>query len=239
MAVVAASARFATGRYGVSAYGAEDISRTLTGVSATGSVNTVEEKPTEVLNSVSSTGVVNTVTVNIQEDITGVSATGSIGTLSISNTVTLTGTAGTTAIESVSAGGFEIDITERISTGVGSTGSINTVAQVKVTEKLASASSTGSIGTIIPHANSKLTLTSVSATVSINEVEDQVTEKLSSVSATGAVQALAQVKVSEALASAPATGTIGTITTTAVVFDFQAVREQYSRRRTIYIAEAA
>ena len=50
MAVVAASARFATGRYGVSAYGAEDISITLTGVSATGSVNTVEEKPTEVLN---------------------------------------------------------------------------------------------------------------------------------------------------------------------------------------------
>ena len=77
------------------------------------------------------------------------------------------------------------------------------------------------------------------ATASVNEVEDQTTERLGSVSATGSVQALAQVKVSEALASAPATGTIGTVTTTAVVFDFQAVREQYSRRRTVYIAEAA
>src|SRR6056300_1420097 len=238
MAVVAASARFGTGRYGVSAYGVEDISRTLIGVSATGSVNTVEEKPTEVLNSVSSTGAVNTVTVNIQEDITGVSSTGSIGTLGISNTVTLTGTAGTTAIESVSAGGFEIDITERISTSGVATGAIGNV-EPQVDENLNSVSSTGSIGTLVLHADSQLTLTGVTATASVNEVEDQTTEKLDSVSATGSVQALAQVKVSEALASAPATGTIGTVGTTAVVFDFQAVREQYSRRRTVYIAEAA
>ena len=106
-------------------------------------------------------------------------------------------------------------------------------------ENLNSVSSTGSIGTLVLHADSQLTLTGVTATVSVNEVEDQTTEKLGSVSATGAVQALAQVKVSEALASAPATGRIGTISTTAVVFDFQAVREQYSRRRTVYIAEAA
>ena len=83
------------------------------------------------------------------------------------------------------------------------------------------------------------TLTGVSATGSVNTVEEKPTEVLDSVSATGSVQALAQVKVSEALASAPATGTIGTVGTTAVVFDFQAVREQYSRRRTVYIAEAA
>jgi len=47
------------------------------------------------------------------------------------------------------------------------------------------------------------------------------------------------VHVLQPLTAVPATSSLGTITTTAVVFDFQAVREQYSRRRTVYIAEAA
>jgi len=240
MAVVAASARFGTGRYGVSAYGVEDISRTLTGVSATGSINTVEEKPTEVLNSVSATGTVQALAqVKVSEKLDNVSATGTINTLQINNKFTLADVSATGAIEPVSAGGFEIDISERITNGVSATGAVQALSQVKVTEKLASVSITGTVAAIIPHADSQLTLSSVFATGQVNELEEKPTERLDSVSATGAVQALAQVKVSEALASAPATGTIGAVTTTAVVFDFQAVREQYSRRRTVYIAEAA
>ena len=145
----------------------------------------------------------------------------------------------TGAIEPVSAGGFEIDISERITDGVSATGAVQAVPQVKVTERLASVSVTGTIAAIIPHADSQLTLSSVSATGQVNDVEDQTTERLESVSATGAVQALAQVKVKETLEPALATGTIADVTTIAVVFDFQAVREQYSRRRTVYIAEAA
>jgi len=240
MAVVAASARFATGRYGVSAYGAEDISRTLTGVSATGAIGTVEDQTTERLESVSATGTVQALAqVKVTERLDSVSAIGTINTLHINNKFTLASVSATGAIEPVSAGGFEIDISERITTGVSATSTVQALSQVKVTERLASATATGTVAAIIPHADSLIVLTGVAATSTVNELEEKPTEVLDSVSATGSVQALAQVKVSEALASAPATGTIGTISTTAVVFDFQAVREQYSRRRTVYIAEAA
>ena len=240
MAVIKASARYGTGRYGVSAYGAEDISITLTGVAATGAIGTVEDQTTERLDSVSATGTVQALAqVKVSEKLDSVSATGTINTLQINNKFTLADVSATGAIEPVSAGGFEIDITERITVGVSATGAVQALSQVKVTEKLASVSITGTVAAIIPHADSQLTLSSVFATGQVNELEEKPTERLDSVSATGAVQALAQVKVSETLASAPATGTIGAVTTTAVVFDFQAVREQYSRRRTVYIAEAA
>ena len=240
MAVIKASARYGTGRYGVSAYGAEDISITLTGVAATGAIGTVEDQTTERLDSVSATGTVQALAqVKVSERLDSVSATGAINTLHINNKFTLADVSATGAIEPVSAGGFEIDISERITNGVSATGAVQALSQVKVTERLASVSITGTVAAIIPHADSQLTLSSVLATGFVGDVEDQTTERLDSVSATGFVQAVAQVKISERLASAPATGTIGAVTTTAVVFDFQAVREQYSRRRTVYIAEAA
>jgi hypothetical protein len=158
----------------------------------------------------------------------------------VSPNISLTGVNATGAIESVSAGGFEIDITERISTSVVATGSIGTV-EPQVDENLNSVSSTGSIGTLVLHADSQLTLTGVTATASVNEVEDQTTEKLGSVSATGAVQAVAQVKISERLASVPATGTIGfsNANVTAVNTNFNAFAENYSRRRTVILPRAA
>jgi len=240
MAIVVASARYGTGAYGASSYGIEDISTTLTGVSATGAIGTVEDQTTERLESVSATGTVQALAqVKVTERLDSVSATGIINTLHINNKFTLASVSATGAIEPVSAGGFEIDISERITDGVSATSTVQALSQVKVTERLASATATGTVAAIIPHADSLIVLTGVSATGQVNDVEEQTTERLDSVSATGTVQALAQVKVSERLTSAPATGTIGTVTTTAVVFDFQAVREQYSRRRTVYIAEAA
>jgi len=62
---------------------------TLTGVSATGLVNTVSENPDEVLNSVSATGAVGSVRVIIVEKITGVSATGAIGTSTTTGVITV------------------------------------------------------------------------------------------------------------------------------------------------------
>ena len=240
MAIVAASARYGTGAYGASSYGVEDISITLTGVAATGAIGTVEDKTTERLDSVSATGTVQALAqVKVSERLDSVSATGTINTLHINNKFTLANVSATGAIEPVSAGGFEIDISERITDGVSATGAVQALSQVKVTENRTSVSITGTVAAIIPHADSQLTLSSVLATGFVGDVEDQTTERLDSVSATGFVQAVAQVKISERLASAPATGTIGAVTTTAVVFDFQAVREQYSRRRTVYIAEAA
>jgi hypothetical protein len=40
-------------------------------------------------------------------------------------------------------------------------------------------------------------------------------------------------------AGVSATGQVGTVTATGIIFDFDAFKEQYSRRRTIYIARAA
>jgi len=62
---------------------------TLTGVSATGLVNTVSENPDEVLGSVSATGAVGSVRVLVVEKITGVSATGAIGTLTTTGVTTV------------------------------------------------------------------------------------------------------------------------------------------------------
>ena len=116
------------------------------------------------------------------------------------------------------------------------TGTVNTV-QVNITEILGSVTATGSIGTL-EHSNT-LTLTGVQGTVTCGGVEDQPTERIATgVAATGAVGSVT-VNVLEALGSAAATSTVGTLTTTAVVFDFNAVRELYDRRRTATIDRAA
>ena len=239
MATVAASARYGTGVYGTSSYGVINISTTLTGVAATGAIGTVEDQTTERLDSVSATGTVQALAqVKVSERLDSVSATGTINAPQVNNKLTLADVSATGAIEPVSAGGFEIDISERITDGVSATGAVQALSQVKVSERLASVSVTGTVAAIIPHADSQITLSSVSATGQVNDVEDQTTERLDSVSATGSVGSVITA-VSERLDSTSATGTIGNITTTAVIFDFQAVREQYSRRRTVYIAEAA
>jgi hypothetical protein len=239
MATVAASARYGTGVYGTSSYGVINISTTLTGVAATGAIGTVEDQTTERLDSVSATGTVQALAqVKVSERLDSVSATGTINAPQVNNKLTLADVSATGAIEPVSAGGFEIDISERITDGVSATGAVQALSQVKVSERLASVSVTGTVAAIIPHADSQITLSSVSATGQVNELEEQTTERLDSVSATGSVGSVITA-VSERLDSTSATGTIGNITTTAVIFDFQAVREQYSRRRTVYIAEAA
>ena len=71
---------------------------------------------------------------------------------------------------------LKLTLQERISTSVVATGAIGTV-EPQVDENLNSVSSTGSIGTLVLHADSQLTLTGVTATASVNEVEDQTTEK--------------------------------------------------------------
>ncbi len=239
MATVAASARYGTGVYGTSSYGVINISTTLTGVAATGAIGTVEDQTTERLDSVSATGTVQALAqVKVSERLDSVSATGTINTLHINNKFTLADVSATGAIEPVSAGGFEIDISERITDGVSATGAVQALSQVKVSERLASVSVTGTVAAIIPHADSQLTLSSVSATGQVNDVEDQTTERLDSVSATGSVGSVITA-VLERLDATLATGSIGTVTTTAAVFDFQAVKTQYSRRRTVYIPRAA
>ena len=249
MAVIKSSALYGTGVYGGSVFGTRNVSFALTGVAGTGAIEPVaaggfEIDISERLGSVSATGSVNTVTVNIQEDIVGVSATGavngalefsnthslvsvlltgSIGTLAISNTVGLTGVAGTTAVQSVSIDGFEIDITENL-TGVSATGAVTAVQPVfSFTETLPSLGLTAFIGTISPNVKEELAandVTSVSGTALVNTVTVNVKENLLSTSATGSI-GFARSNI------------------TAVQFNFEAVKNRYSRRRTVVLPRAA
>tara|TARA_R100001440_G_scaffold45727_1_gene65381 strand:- start:3763 stop:4404 length:642 start_codon:yes stop_codon:yes gene_type:complete len=168
----------------------------------------------------------------------GVSATGSVNTVTENVKETLASVVGTSAIEAVSAGGFEIDITERISAGVSGTGSVNSLSQIATGAGLTGTSSTGSIGTLVLLADSTIVISSVSATGAVNSVEDKTTEKVTGVSATGSINTVT-VNIKESLASISSTGIISTAVTVGRAFDFESVKNQYSRRRTIYIARAA
>jgi len=237
MAVIAASARYGVGVYGVSEYGVVNISATLSGVSATGAIGTPEPRPAEPVDSVFATGQVSTVTVNLIEKVDGVEATGAIGVLEHSNTKELTGVTGTSAVASVVAGGFEIDITERIDSGVEATGQVGSPTQIKVGAGATGVSATGSIGTL-EHSNTTL-LQSVAGTVAEPSVEPQITEVIGGVFATGAVSDNFTFSNSTVPTGVEATGFAGQTTETGVLFDFQAVSALYSRRRTVYIDRAA
>lgn len=238
MAVIAASARYGVGVYGVSEYGVVNISATLSGVSATGAIGTPEPRPAEPVDSVFATGQVGTVTINLIEKVDGVQGTTTLGQIGFNNTVIIeTGVAGTGQVEEVVAGGFEIDITERIDTGV--EGTTNTPSlQPNITEKPSGVSATGSVGDGFTFSNTTL-LQSVVGTVAEPSVEPQITEVIGGVFATGAVSDNFTFSNSTVPTGVEATGFAGQTTETGVLFDFQAVSALYSRRRTVYIDRAA
>ena len=240
MAVVAATAKFGVGVYGASSYGVVNVSRTLTGVAGTSALGTVEAKTSEALLSVSATGAVGSVQVNLAPNITGVVGTFTVNasglTVKSVNRVPVTQNALTGSIEAVSAGGFEIDISESLGS-VSATGAIGTV-EAKTSEALLSVSATGAIGTLVLHAASSLTLTGVSATGEVNELEEKPTEELGSVSATGAVNGVST-NTGAGLTSVGITSIIGDPSITAVQFDYEAVAHLYSKRRAVSIPRAA
>ena len=150
-----------------------------------------------------------------------------------------TGTFGSAvSVTAVNAGGFEIDISERISTGVVGTGAIGSVG-LGNSSSVAGVTSTVSIGQIT--IDNFTILTGVVGTGEIGTVEPQTTEVMSGVSATVTVNTFTSVtgKANQTPTSVVGTGAIGAVTKTAVVFDFAAVKDLYSRRRTILIDRAA
>ena len=132
--------------------------------------------------------------------------TGTYGSASygiVSPTVALTGVSGTGSVEPVSAGGFEIDISERLSS-VSATGSVGTLA-VNLSVPVASVSATGSIGTVEAQASEPVD--SVSATGSIGTVTVNLSVTLSGVSGTGQINDNFDVR---SIKTANATGVVGT-----------------------------
>src|SRR5210317_681124 len=240
MAIIAQSARYGSGLYGLSEYGVVNLTASISGVSATGTIAPVvaggfEIDISEVISAgVSATGSINALTVNIVEKLVSVSGTGSV------NTVTSTGTANVT-LTGVSATGFVNTVEEKPTEALGSvsaTGSINNVT-VNLVEKLASVSATGSVNTLILTGTANVTLIGVEAVSFLNTVEDKPTAILGSVSATGFVNDNFTFSNTHSLTGVSATSTVNTVTATGVIFDFEAVKTLYDRKRMVLVETQA
>jgi len=238
MAIIAQSARYGSGLYGTSEYGVVNLTASISGVSATGTIASVvaggfEVDVTERISTgVSATGSVGTLNVFIKVSVVGVSATGTVNTVKENINTPITGVQATGSVNTV-----EEKPTEALDS-VSATGSVNNVT-VNIIEKLGSVSATGTIATLTLTGTANVTPTGVEAVGSVNTVEEKPTEVLNSVSATVFVNGNFTFSNSHALTGVQATTTLGTITKTAIVFNFQAVANQYSRARTIKIQRAA
>jgi len=238
MAIIAQSARYGSGLYGTSEYGVVNLTASISGVSATGTIASVvaggfEVDVTERISTgVSATGSVGTLNVFIKVSVVGVSATGTVNTVKENINTPITGVQATGSVNTV-----EEKPTEALDS-VSATGSVNNVT-VNIIEKLGSVSATGTIATLTLTGTANVTPTGVEAVGSVNTVEEKPTEVLNSVSATVFVNGNFTFSNSHALTGVQATTTLGTITKTAVVFNFQAVANQYSRARTNKIQRAA
>jgi autotransporter translocation and assembly factor TamB len=162
-------------------------------------------------------------------------ATGSVNTVTTTNSgsIVLTGVSATSSLEPVVAGGFEIDITERID-GVSATGQVTAVTPTfNVTKAVSGVSATTTLNA--PDVNINIELTGVSATSQVGEVEDQPTERIvTGVQATGSIGTVA-FSNSFTVTGVVGTFSVDTLTATGVTFDFEAVKTLYDRRRTAYV----
>ena len=242
-------ALYGTGTYGTARYGRVTPVVSISGVVGTGSIGTVEVKLDTTLTGVSATGIVNDVEEQPTENLESVSATGSVGTVtpSADSSLTLTGVEGTSALGTVEA---QIDTSI---TGFGLTGSVGTVTVT------ASASVMGAfnpdITSLLFSKVALLTASETSADTRIAAVEGaslaeqnlassrviaQVLDATGSSGTTNETLALTGgSQVSGSIQGAVGLGQAGALSTSATVFDFEAVKSLYSRRRTIFIARAA
>ena len=242
-------ALYGTGTYGTARYGRVTPVISISGVVGTGAIGTVEVKLDTTLTGVSATGIVNDVEEQPTENLESVSATGSVGTVtpSADSSLTLTGVEGTSALGTV-----EAQIDTSIS-GLGSTGSVGTVTAT------ASAAVMGAfnpdITSLLFSKVALLTASEISADTRIAAVEGaslaeqnlassrviaQVLDATGSSGTTNETLALTGgSQVSGSIQGAVGSGQAGALSTSATVFDFDAVKSLYSRRRTIFIARAA
>jgi hypothetical protein len=175
----------------------------------------------------------NTITVNYDAAYTAIYGLGEYGKAryGIAFVVeAVTGVEATGSIAPVQVNGFEIDIGENLDS-VSATGNINTV-QVNLTVPVTGVQGIGQANPVV--INALQILTGVSATGAVNEVGIGNSARPIGVQATGFVNTLVE-DVDEALASVQGTGVIGTPTATGVIFDFEAVKNLYDRRRTAYV----
>ena len=212
---------------------------TLAGVAGTGQIGTVSPNIAFSITGVSATGQVNTLTENVTEKLSGVSATFTINAAGLDvrsiNRVPILGVFATGTIAPVAAEGFEIDISEVISAGASSTGSVGGVT-VNVVEALAGVVGTTNTPSITQTHFSTIAIIGVSATGAVNIVEEKPTEKIDSVSATSSVNSLV-VNLVEFITGVTATGSTGTLSPDDAITVFSATA--YDRKHVVHVVPNA
>ncbi len=187
-----------------------NIQEDITGVSATGFVNSVVISRVVTISGVAGTSALGSIEPQITEDITGVSATGGIGTFTFANTVGPTGIVGTT-----NSPALQVNIQEDI-VGISATsavGSVTTATAAGLTGVSATGAVSGlSVGQFEIDV-SEVIPTGVSATGAVQQIIPSSVVGLTGVSATGAVSSLAtgqfEVDVTDVLTAVVATGAAG------------------------------
>ena len=165
--------------------------------------------------------------------------TGTFGTARfgrVTPVISVTGVSGTGQIEPPEVGGFEVDIGIRLTATTVGTGSVGSL-QPNIKAEISGTTATVSLGQITIDAVPEIS--GVVGTGFVSPVGVSYAFTVTGVTSTTQVGTATKVNVSEIIVSSGMTLSLGSVTTTAVVFNFQAVRNDYSRRRTIYIAKAA
>jgi len=254
MALVATSARYATGEYGVAQYGVVNISRTVTGVATSCAIAPVQVGGLEiditerVSASIASTANIATVKVNLKAEPASIITNAAIGTVTLKATSNIIlEQADTVSTNATISEETEPQVTESVDISVSAVGNVGTV-QVNLKEEIPTGvAANGAVGTI----SLKLTAlafpdgdAATDAAIS-DETEPKVQEdidiSLVAIAAFAGDQVHIKVKeiVLDPQNKLPADAAIGNVTTTAQVFNFEAVKEQYSHRRTVIISRAA
>jgi len=178
--------------------------------------------------------------VSVSVNVVGVSSTGSVGSLTVSGKSRFT------------------------PTGMASTGSVGSITvEAKAQILLTGSASSAVLGSAVAKANAIVSVTGISATSALGTVTTQITElspiiSITGFQATGSVGSLTligkantsiigqgiisslgivEVKAKSVCVTTGvlATGNIGNVTITNVVFDFNAVAALYDRNRTVFV----
>lgn len=190
---------------------------TLVGVTGESFVGNVTANITELIEvgPPAAQSAVGTVQVNISERLVGVSATGFAGDLSFE------------AEANTTPEGVEATVLEGVVEASGG-----------ALESLNGVEGTTALGTVIIPATVGLTGQQLNGSVGV--VKPNIVEYISGVSATSAVSTTDEFGTAiQVLPSVFATGQAGNTTEVGVVFNFEAVKETYDRRRTIRLSRVA
>jgi len=220
----------------------------LSGVEATTSVDTVDIALPRVvaLDSVSTTASVDTATVSADSNLASSSVS---ATATVDPDVVIEGDAlhVITSVQGVSASGGIGDVVAEANldtiTGVEATGSIGTVEVAAPRDVAVSGvQATGNVTTVTVTADNVVVVDFVTGTLSntVPTISGDANFELPSASLTATVTTpVVSADSNTSVTSVSATTAVNSTTTSAVIFDYNAQKNNYSKKRTVYLPRVA